>query len=134
VKPGIQSFLASLGRYGCYALAILHAAGVDERHVLPLLIDAIERGHIRYNWKEPESTGNWYVLAPDAVMEMATGKRWTVRHGAAGYAPKDGEIVIERWEYRGQPHFRMRDWDSIVDSSVVRNGKKVSTRVFTPRT
>lgn len=134
MRAGIQSFFASLGRYGCYALAILYAAGADERHVLPLLIEAIERGHIKYKWKDPQSTDNWYVLAPDALMGMVDGKRWSVRHDKADYQPAPGEIVIERWEHRGQPHFRMRDWDSLTDSQVVRNGKKVSSRVFTPRT
>jgi hypothetical protein len=134
MNQGIQSFLASLGRYGCYALAILHAAGADEYNLMSILLEAIGRGYIRYNVRDPQSTDNWYVLSPDALMGMVDGKRWSVRHDTAYYVPKDGEIVIERWEYRGQPHFRMRDWDSLTDSQVVRNGKKVSSRVFTPRT
>ena len=133
MRAGVQSLFGSMGRSACYALCILQACDPDitEAKALSILLEAIERGHIKYQRRDPGHDDNWFVVNPAALMGMAKGDTWSVRHDKAGYEPKPGEIVIYRWDWNRKAHFRLKNWDSLIESQVVKYGQTVSTRVFT---
>jgi len=138
MHQGIQTFLAEAGESGCYSLSILRLAeGVsgESFDVEKTLVKAIELGFIYYNEKDQNDNNNFFVSKPDAFLSWLTGRKYEVRHEAdINYQPKQGELVVQRWERvqtgitRG--HFRLPDWDSLYDSQTVKFGKIVSLRVF----
>jgi hypothetical protein len=137
MKAGIQTFLGEAGEAACYALAILEIAERAAGRKLDLvetLYAGIARGFIRYNEDDPDDNDNFFVADPAALLAMATGTKWTVEKTGAGYVPRPGEYIVDRWERVKTGavigHFRLPDWDSLRYSATVRQGKIASRRVF----
>lgn len=137
MRPGIQTFLEEAGEAACYALSIIQLGRPDDHDMtISLLIGAINNGYIHYSWDNPDDPDNMYVSQPEKMLAWLTGKVWTVRKEAPEYQLKPGELVVQRWERVSTGkvigHFRLPDWDSLVNSQTVRLGKIVSLRVFAP--
>jgi hypothetical protein len=138
MKPGIQTFLSEAGEAACYALDIMK---IVEREclyggigVVNALSVGIDQGFIYYNEKDPNDSNNFFVKDPAAFLGMFAPGRWTVEKAGPDYVPARGEYVVERWERVRTgaviDHFRLPDWDSLVNSQTVKYGKLVSKRVF----
>jgi hypothetical protein len=137
MRSGIQSFLLSAGEAACYALDIIQIAERElggELDPIAALEDGIEHGYIRYRWDDPRHPDNWYVDFPASFLALLIGEEWSVSKEGPDYRPRPGEHVVQRWERQTTAgtigHFRLPDWDSLVDSRTVRDGRVVSTRVF----
>jgi len=132
MKPGIQSFMATVGDSGCYALAIMQLAEVSDP--ISTLMEAIDKRFIKFNYNDYDDDDNMYVMAPAEMLSWLTGKKWTVTKESATYVPRPGELVVNRWERvktgAVTAHFRLPVWDSLVDSQTVKYGTIVSKRVF----
>ena len=137
MKAGIQTFLSEAGDAACYALDIVQIAS---RHIGRDIdpIYALDRGiaarMIHYSWANPDDNDNFFVTDPAGLLTLLTGDVWTVEKVGPDYVASVGEHVVERWERQvtGSTigHFRLPDWDSLVDSKTVRFGAIVSKRVF----
>lgn len=137
MKQGIQSFMASAGETACYALCIIRIAEIETRSEIdPIraMEDGIAEGWISFDWEDYRNGFNFFIHRPDLFLRMMTGKDWSIRHDSAHYHGGPGEYVVERWERAatGQTfsHFKLPDWDSLINSQTVQFGRKVSTRVF----
>jgi len=132
MKPGIQSFLLEAGMDGCYALAIMQLADVTDP--ITTLIQAIDKRFVKFNYNDYNDNDNMFVMAPAEMLSWLTGKVWSVTKEAATYVPRPGELVVDRWERVKTGvttgHFRLPNWDSLVNSQTVRYGAIVSKRVF----
>ena len=134
---GVQSFMAAAGDTACYALCIVWIAEIENnRDIDPVraMLDGIREGYIRFNWDDMSDGWNFYIDWPAQFLRMMTGKRWDIRHDAHDYRKRLGEHVVQRWERettdRTFSHFRLPDWDPLINSQTVRYGRIVSTRVF----
>jgi hypothetical protein len=139
MKQGIQTFLAEAGEAACYALCVIEIAqrslwGGQKIDPVDALYRGIERGCIHYNEKDQDDNDNFFVKAPDLFLSILTGNRWAVEKAGPDYAPARGEYVVDRWERvktgTVTAHFRLPDWDSLVDSQTVKYGRIASRRVF----
>ena len=137
MRPGIQTFLDEAGDAACYSLCIIKIAERElggEIQPLDALTDGINRGFVYYNWEDKNDNDNFFNNVPNEFLSLMAGGTWTVTKERADYRAKPGEHVVERWE-RTTPkgstnHFKLPDWDSLVDSQTVKFGRIVSTRVF----
>lgn len=133
---GMQKTALEIGKYGCYFLSIVEAAERKTGNYMPIMstfLDMKRRGYIG-----EES----YILAPDKILTMLTGKAYTVRHEAKDYRAKEGEIEILRYEWRRKgevsAHFVLGDgkgrvaYDPLDGANTVKNGVVESKRIFTP--
>jgi hypothetical protein len=137
MKAGIQTLLGEAGEAACYALDILEIAERERGHklnIIEALCQGIDCGFIYYNNEDPNDNDNFFVEAPEALLTMLAGGRWTVEKAGPEYVPARGEWVVDRWERVKTGavigHFRLPDWDSLSNSMTVRYGKIVSKRVF----
>ena len=133
---GLQKTLLELGNYGCYFLSLVEAAERDTGRDYPILstfLDMKKRGFI----------GNeCYIIFPEKILSMLTGKDYTVRRESKDYKSKAGEIEILRYEWRGEggvsAHFVLGDgngrvaYDPLDGANTVKNGTVESKRIFTP--
>ena len=126
---GIQSFCGAAGKWSCYAFCILKIAERFAGHTfnpIPEIINAIEKGFIRYNWENHDDPDNLYVEAPAAWLYSLTGRKWTVEKA---YMLSTSQYLVEVWN---NAHFRLPDWDSLQYSVSVATGKITSWRLFNP--
>jgi hypothetical protein len=137
MKQAIQTFLAEAGESACYALDIIKIAEIFSRRDFDPLVAlqrGIETGFIAYDPQNPNDNNNFYVKDPASYLGMLTGELWTVTKEYPDYKPMLTDWIVERWERtRGQvttSHFRLPDWDSLLDSQTVKYGKIASLRVF----
>lgn len=131
-----QRQMSIIGKGGCYYLAMVKGAEDNINH----RIDAVEKYEVVTSSKFMDT--DCYVNDPAAVMHVLTGKNWAVRHDKVAYKAKPGEILIMRYERQGTgilySHFVLCNPDGSIyydpygDSLTVRDGKAVSSRVFTP--
>lgn len=137
LKPGIQSFLISAGENACYALCVIKIAELENNSkidVITALESGIEKGFIRFNYDDFNDNYNFYMDYPDRFLSYLTNDVWSVQFSDAKYTPEFGEYIVERWERkatgRTTAHFKLPDWDSLIDSQTVKYGQIVSTRLF----
>jgi hypothetical protein len=135
MKQGIQTFLAEAGEAACYALDIIQIASEESKKILDpisMLEIGIHIGMIHYG--TPDDNDNFFVKDPALFLTTISGDEWTVTKESADYIAQPGERVVERWERKvtGSTigHFRLPEWDSLVDSKTVKYGQLVSKRVF----
>jgi len=127
--PGVQSFCSAAGKWSCYAFCVLKIA---ERYTgktlspIEEIINAIERGYIRYNWENHDDPDNLFVEAPAAWLANLTGSKWTVEKA---YTEPIFPFVVEVWN---NAHFRLSDWDPLQYSVSVATGKITSWRILNP--
>ena len=129
-----QRVMSAVGRYGCYFLSIVRAA----EKITNSRIDAVKIYCDATQAKFMDA--DCYVVQPDRVLEMMTGIRWNVRHDSVKYKPLEEEVMIMRYEVTRTgvtySHFVLCAHDGSVEydpygnSSTVRDGKPVSSRVF----
>ena len=134
MKPGIQTFLAEAGEAGCYALCIIEIAerATARKFDTAYSLEAgVQAGMIHYG--APSDGDNFFVRDPAGFLTLLTGVGWLVEKVAADYVPSLGEYVVDRWERGTIGHFRLPDWDSLIGSQTVANGKIASRRVFRRR-
>lgn len=134
---GVQSFMTSAGDTACYALCVVKIAEMENERdidVVRAMIDGIREKHIRFSWDDFTDGWNFFMDRPHRFLSMMTGGSWSVRHEAADYVAKIGEYLVQRWERktvdRTFSHFRLPNWDPLINSRTVQFGRKVSTRVF----
>lgn len=135
MKQGIQSFFLSAGLTGCYCFSIIKIAEnilKTEIDAVTALQEGIKNKFIRVNEKNYSQGDNFYVLEPAKFLTFLSGWKCDVKKEDAGYKPKDGEIIVERWDCNGNSHFKLPDWDSLQNSQVVKYGEIKSLRVFYP--
>ncbi len=129
-----QKIMETLGKSGCYFLAIVHLAeDIMKRtfDALQVFLAAIKLGYVKEDC---------FITMPEKMLEMLTENRWTVMK-----ADKDAPIIggsyeilrFERTDPSGTyPHFVVGDgmgkvaWDPYGDSRTVREGKLISKRIF----
>jgi hypothetical protein len=129
-----QKIMGAIGREGCYMLCIVRAAErITGKRIdaVKVYLDAIERKQM-----EPDC----YLLDPAAILSDLTGIKWKARHDSIVYKPDSSQVMIMRYERKGTgvsfSHFVLCDgagaveYDPYGDSSTVRGGKPVSSRVF----
>lgn len=122
-----------LGTFGCYLLSLVSKAQPTDsaEHVLK-----IYQHCLREEWIDH----NCWVKNPREILRYLG---WPAADGVAwqptSYETKAGEIEIQEWrrprpETRGWwTHFVTDDWDPIEGGSrTVREGQKVSLRIFRP--
>ena len=137
MKQGIQTFLAEAGESGCYALAIIQIACEETRREIDpvsALQRGISAGYIHYNEKDANDSDNFFVKDPAAFLTLLTGEGWTVEKVFPEYRIGPGERAVDRWErvVTGKVigHFRLPEWDSLINSQTVARGKIASRRIF----
>lgn len=135
MKQGIQTFFGEIGEAACYALVIIQIAIEESKKQLDpvaMLELGIHIGMIHYT--TPEDNDNFFVKDPALFLTTISGIDWAVTKENADYIAKQGERVVERWERKitGSTigHFRLPEWDSLIDSKTVKYGQLVSKRVF----
>lgn len=96
--------------------------------------EVIKKGYMTFNWSNYDDSDNFYIRDPLQILEHLTGKKWTGGKVSAPYTPKKDEYAIEYWSRdNGKTgHFAMmdKDFNSIVSSRSVNEGKIISYRVF----
>ena len=131
----MQRTAETIGKYGCYFLSLVRAGELltgIKRDALRLFQRAVEKG-----WSETDC----FLLRPDLILQDITGDSWTVRKEGADYIPRQGEIVILRYEYKTTAgllaHFVLAEadgetigYDPYEPSQTVARGYLVSKRVF----
>ena len=134
---GVQTFLSEAGESACYALSILKIANKITGKYFPVvetLSDCIAKKFIHFNMANPNDDDNFFVSNPDKMLSHLTGIKWSVSKESADYQLKVDEWLVQRWERVRTGvttgHFRLPDWDSIINSQTVKYGKVVSTRIF----
>ena len=132
-----QRVMSTIGRYGCYFLSIVHAA----EKITGQRIDAVQvyNDATLARWMDADC----FVVQPDRIMEMMTGKKWDIRHDSIAYRPHDDEVMIMRYEVKRTgitySHFVLCSGDGSVEydpygnSSTVSDGQPVSSRIFSRR-
>ena len=131
-----QKIMLVIGQEGCYFLSLVYLA----EKITGRRIDAVA-------WYEEATKMGWmlancYLLHPDILLGKMTGKRYNVKHASAGYLPKEGELLIARYERQKinnlMAHFVVQntenplayEYDPMGESETVRHGQIVSYRVF----
>ena len=132
-----QKVMGTLGRYGCYFLSIVRAAEKITGH----RIDAVQiyNDATMARWMDTDC----FVVQPNRVLEMMTGQKWDIRKDLKTYKPQSGEVMIMRYESQKTgilySHFVLCsadgsiEYDPYGDSSTVKDGQPVSSRIFTRR-
>jgi len=124
-----------IGKYGCYYLSVVRAGELatgKKVDALRLYKHSLEKG-----WLEEDC----YLNYPDLILQDITGDPWKVRKEGADYIPKQGEIVILRYEYKTTAgllaHFVLAGsdgktiaYDPYYPSQTVAKGYLVSKRVL----
>lgn len=141
LETGVQTFFQEAGEAACYAFCIIKIAEEINpslgKDINPhrLLLDGIRKKFIYYNFDNQNDNNNFFVSDPAGFLSYLTSRFTTVRHGSSDHIPKKGEYVVQRWERKTPKgtsnHFRLKNWDSLVDSQTVLYGAIASTRIFT---
>lgn len=121
-----QKICKILGESGCYFFCLLHYVG-KENDALSIYKKVVDIG-----WMDPDC----YVKDPCAILRYLTGKSYTVVKDTV-LDPK-ANIIIGLWHNPATSfrHFVVMDsnnnvvWDSLGDSSTVRDGYLESYRLF----
>jgi hypothetical protein len=136
MNQGIQTVLQEAGEAACYALCLGHVAQERLNHELTactVLDAAIDGKYVHYDPNNSDDNNNFYVDYPAGLLGALTGEVWDVRREDADYVPKPGEYVIERWERvktgTTTGHFKRPNWNSLVHSATVEQGRLVSLRI-----
>lgn len=124
-----QEICRTLGESGCYFLSLLHLAKTDYA-ALTLFRLAVKRGII---------SEDCFVKDPAALMTLATGGKWEVRHEAVDYRTVQNEMEILIYERKvtgaTYAHFVVGDgaghvaYDPLGNSRTVAEGQLVSKRI-----
>lgn len=137
MEAGIQTFLEEAGEASCYALCIIKLAEMITGKYFPVvetLNDCIAKKFIYYNVNNKNDNDNFFVSAPDKMLSYLTGVKWSVSKEIAEYRMKVDEWCVQRWERTKAGavigHFRLPEWDSLIDSQTVKYGKMISKRIF----
>ena len=131
-----QKDFERIGKDGCYFLSVVQAG----ERLTGKYIDAydvyVRSLAARYLDEE------CYLIYPDRILGMVTGRAYSVRKEARNYVAKEGEIVILRFErVVGRTtigHFVLAGEDGTVEydpygaSETVHSGSLISKRVFAP--
>jgi hypothetical protein len=123
-----QKIMEILGRDGCYFLSLVRLAeNITGKRIdaIPVYLEAIERQFM---------DADCFLVQPHRVLEIMTGKRWTVRKEDRRYQVQPGELEVLRYERTvGRTtigHFVLPDYDPLGKSLTVQNGYLVSKRIF----
>lgn len=130
--------MGEAGEAACYALCIIEIAErVSRKSIDPIdaFYKAFDKKYIRYNEKNPNDNDNFFIDNAAGFLSMLTGGKWMMEKVEnPKYIAKTGEYVVDRWERKTTgntiAHFRLADWDPVIGSVTVKNGKIVSKRVF----
>lgn len=136
-----ESFYKSTGTYACYFFCLMKLAeeytGFDFDINSTIQICSLHRASngkqwLTFNWDNPDDPDNFDVNAPDEILRLLTGTKWSVSYEDANYKAKKNELVVECWYNKttGLNHFRLKDWDPLFKSVTVRDGCIKSYRVF----
>lgn len=125
-----QSICAMLGEYGCYFLSLLHLVKSDYG-ALTLYQLALDKKYI---------DADCYIRDPAALLQLAAGGKWNVRHESAEYLTTKNEQEILRFERKATgttyAHFVTGDgfgnvvYDPLGDSRTVTEGQLISKRII----
>jgi hypothetical protein len=125
-----QKIMEILGRDGCYFLCLVRLAETITQNridAIPVYIEAVDR-----KWMDADC----FIVQPHRVLELMTGRRWTVRKEDKKYLTAPGELEVLRYEGTvGRTtigHFVLPDYDPLGSSLTVQNGYLVSKRIFAP--
>lgn len=119
--------------YGCYFMSLLYVSKVPYSELTSL--DELLKYYdtfIAKGWMDPDC----YVKDPRAILKYLTGKKYIVKK-EAGLDPS-ANIIIGRWynPTTNLRHFVVMDrdnnviWDSLKDSTTVKNGIVESYRLL----
>lgn len=134
----IQSFYESLGKYGCYYLLLLQIGQreLTANDLFFLSCQFHENNFLHFNKNNLADTENFFVKNPAKILEVLTGKKYTVRKEPATYEPKENETEIlfyalnQKNADKGIGHFRMKEYDTLQNSNTVKKGKVYSKRII----
>jgi hypothetical protein len=125
-----QKIMEIIGRDGCYFLCLVKLAeDITGTRIdaIPVYLEAVERQFM---------DTDCYLVRPDRIMELMTGRQWTVRKVDRKYQIQGKELEVLRYERTvGRTtigHFVLPDYDPLGTSLTVQNGYLVSKRIFTP--
>ena len=130
MKSGIQSFMKTIGDYGCLVLCMIQIA--EEYTGKQFDPVAVISTALDNKWLEDDM----FVQEPAKIMAHLCGGTWTYSHSDTLPAGKtsEAEFYIERWEWKkpdgASNHFRLADWDSLQNSQTVKNGQIASYRIL----
>ena len=134
-----ESFYKSTGSYACYFFCLLHIAeevtGMQFDINTAIQLCSLHKmnglPYLTFNWDDYNDPANFDVNAPEKILELFTGKKWSVEKViGSSYKPKKGEYVIQHYKNGNIGHFRMKDYDPLQNSVTVAKGKIDSYRVF----
>ena len=128
VIKGLQNFIESMGKEGCYFLSLCKLFSAKD--IITTALECNKRGYLFYNWKDPDDKLNFNVDNPEGIIEYITGKKCRVTKHYAGVPVE--KYYVEKWynSRTGFSHFRLRDWDPLLNSVTVKEGKIKSWRVI----
>lgn len=132
----IQSFCKSIGDNGCYLFCLFNIAEqVTGKHfdIFEKSEYFIDRGWIKFNWKNYSDDDNFFVLNPVKILQNLTGLTWSVRKEGETYKPVKDDFYVEFWSINGKSgHFArlMNNFNSLQFSKNVEYGEVKSFRVF----
>lgn len=128
-----QTKALKIGNYGCYFLCLIKAATIatgEKLDILGIYTEATKRGCM---------DENCYMKDPAGLMQLLTGKRYTVSHMTDKYKAQKGEIEILNYGLQriGKylNHFCLvldggEIYDPLGDSEVRTMGKVISKRIL----
>ena len=136
-----QSFCLAMGNKACYLfciikIAFLYLGKTDFKptEVIKWVLQAIENGYVRFNWTYYADDNNFYVLEPTKILEMITGKKWSVvKSYNVDYKPKEGEFIVSWYTINDVTgHFDLPQYDfhNYQFSKTVSQGHVGSLRIF----
>jgi hypothetical protein len=130
-----QKLMELIGAEGCYFLCLAQAAEKMTRRRIDAV--AMYEDFVTRGWMGRDC----FLNRPELILGAMTGKKWSVRRDTRIYKPQANEIMILRYERvtinKTWAHFVLCGSDGLVeydpygDSMTVRDGKPVSSRVFT---
>lgn len=140
MKDGIQNLIYSLGGEGCYTLCLLDVAEEYLGHpvnILDVVIRAINKGYIYYDWANWKNPQNFYVEKPTMLLKLATGVDWKVLHEDPGRLPNSqNQYIIRRYERTNTTkvysHFSRDTFQPYLNNGTEKHGVEVSTRLCIP--
>ena len=134
INEPMQKTMITLGDFGCYFLSILRAAELKVNKNIDLIAAYYES--IYNGWIGKEC----FLNNPEKIIGYLLGGDWTVTKETPDYEPKDGEIVILRYERPiatgTSSHFVLGDkakkvvYDPMGVSQTVLYGKLMSLRIL----
>jgi hypothetical protein len=130
----LQAIAKTIGEKGCYYFSLLRLVGFESQ-----ALEMYESATAARAGTKPIMDKDCYINDPSALLKLAVGGEWKVRHELADYMPTDGELEILRFERvitgATLSHFVVGDgkgkvaYDPLGKSQTVRLGKLVSKRI-----